>query len=101
MYGSIVGGDSGIIEHKNGWDAMYSAYAGYNGSHQNYETVGIYQNGGLLGISGVWYKNNFFTGLTANVGASAAHSSTADGSEDFTMLSTSVSDGHWAKTKNR
>lgn len=90
MYGSIVGGDSGIIEHKNGWDAMYSAYAGYNGSHQNYETVGIYQNGGLLGVSGVWYKNNFFTGLTANVGASAAHSSTADGSEDFTMLSTGI-----------
>lgn len=58
-----MGGDSGIIEHKNGWDAMYSAYAGYNGSHQNYETVGIYQNGGLLGISGVWYKNNFFTGF--------------------------------------
>lgn len=89
-YGSLVGGDTGIIEHKNGWSGMYSAYVGYNGSHQNYESVGIYQNGGLLGASGVWYKNNFFTGLTANIGGSAAHSSNMYGSEDFGMLSTGV-----------
>lgn len=89
-YGSLVGGDTGIIEHGKGWNGMYSAYVGYNGSHQNYKDVGIYQNGGLLGLSGIWYKNNFFTGLTANVGASGATSHTMYGNEDFGMLSTGV-----------
>ena len=90
MYGSIAGGDTGIIEHKKGWNGMYSAYVGYNGSHQNYTDVGIYQNGGLLGLSGVWYKNNFFTGLTANVGATAGQEKTMYGNKDFAMLYTGI-----------
>ena len=89
-YGTLVGGDTGIIQHKKGWDGMYSAYVGYNGSHQNYKDVGIYQNGGLLGLSGVWYKNNFFTGLTANIGASGATSHNMYGNDDFAMLSTGI-----------
>ena len=90
MYGSIAGGDTGIIEQKKGWNRMYSAYVGYNGSHQNYTDVGIYQNGGLLGLSGVWYKNNFFTGLTANVGATAGQEKTMYGNKDFAMLYTGI-----------
>lgn len=90
MYGTIVGGDTGIIEHKRGWDGMYSAYIGYNGSHQNYNDVGIYQNGGLLGLSGVWYKNNFFTGLTANVGGAAGNAKNMYGNEEFGMLYTGI-----------
>lgn len=89
-YGSLFGGDTGIIELKHGWDAIYSAYAGYNGSHQTYDGVGIYQSGGTLGGSALFMKNKFFTGLTANVGANAAQASTMYGNEDFTMLATGV-----------
>lgn len=89
-YGTLVGGDTGIIDLKKDWSAVYSVYSGYNGSHQAYDGIGIYQNGGLLGLSGVWYKNNFFTGLTANVGASAGRAETMYGNEDFTMLSTGI-----------
>ena len=89
-YGSLFGGDTGIIELSQGWDAVYSFYAGYNGSNQNYSGVNINQNGGTLGASGIWYKGNFFTGLTANVGASVAEAHTMYGSEDFTMLATGI-----------
>ena len=89
-YGSYFGGDSEIIGLKHGWDAQYSIFLGYNGSHQNYDNVSIYQNGGQLGASGYFYKGNFFTGLTASVGASNAQTSTIYGNEDFTMLSTGI-----------
>ena len=89
-YGSLFGGDTGIIEHKNGWDAVYSGYVGYNGSNQYYNGVSITQNGGTLGVSGTWYKGNFFTGLTANVGDNVAQASTMYGNDDFTMLATGI-----------
>ena len=89
-YGTLVGGDSGIVELKHGWDAIYSGYVGYNGSNQYYDGVSVTQNGGTLGLSGIWYKNNFFTGLTANVGASVGEASTMFGNDEFAMLSTGV-----------
>ncbi len=90
MYGTYVGGDSSIKELANGWDFQYSAYAGYNGSHQNYNGNSIYQNGGTLGATGIFYKDSFFTALTANVGASVADVSTMYGSENFPMLMAGV-----------
>ena len=90
MYGSYFGGDSQMKELRNGWDFQYSVYIGYNGSHQNYQGNSIYQNGGNLGATGIWYKGDFFTALTANVGASVADASTMYGSEDFPMLMTGV-----------
>ena len=89
-YGSYFGGDSPMFSTKNGWDYQYSVYAGYNGSHQNYAGNSIYQNGGTLGATAIWYKNDFFTALTANVGAGVAEASTMYGSEDFPMLMTGV-----------
>ena len=90
MYGTYVGGDSSIKELAHGWDFQYSAYAGYNGSHQNYNGNSIYQNGGTLGATGIFYKDSFFTALTANVGASVADVSTMYGSENFPMLMAGV-----------
>lgn len=89
-YGSLFGGDSGLVELSRGWDMMYSLYAGYTGSHQAYNGVSIYQNGGTLGASGAWYKGNFFTGLTANVGANAGEASSRFGNDNFTMLATGI-----------
>ncbi len=85
-YGTFFGGESELFEHANGWDTMYGVYAGYNGSRQSYDNVSIYQNGGTLGLVGMAYKGNFFTGLTLNTGASVAQASTMYGSEDLTML---------------
>lgn len=90
MYGSLVGGDSDLFELKNGWNAQYSAFIGYNGSHQTYDGVGIYQNGGSLGATAAFFKGNFFEALTANVGASVANINTTVGDNDLTMLMTGI-----------
>ena len=103
-YGSYVGGNSEIIELKRGWNGQYSLFVGYNGSHQRYDNVSIYQNGGQLGASGYLYKNNFYTGLTASVGASVARGSTMYGNEDFTILSTGIASKtgyNWSLAKGK
>ena len=88
MYGSFFGGDSKLYSLPKGWDGMYSVYVGYNGSHQSYNGISIYQNGVQLGFTGIAYKGNFFAGATVNVGANIADASTFYGSDDFTMLMT-------------
>ena len=75
---------------KNGFDFQYSGYVGYNGSHQAYQGNDIYQNGGTFGVTGAWWKGNFFAAVTANVGAGVADASTKFGSEDFPMLRAGV-----------
>jgi len=86
LYGSFFGGDSKLYDLPHGWDGMYSVYVAYNGSHQSYNGISIYQNGVQLGFTGMAYKGNFFAGITANVGANIADASNYYGSEDFTML---------------
>ena len=84
-YGLFAGQDSPVAHIGNGWNGILRGYVGYNGSHQKYNGVRINQRGGTLGVSGMVYKDNFFTGLTFNVGASRAKAKTMYGSEDFTM----------------
>ena len=85
-YGTLVGGDSNFKELRNGWGTVFTAYAGYNGSSQDYSGVSTYQNGGLLGATQTFYKGNFFTALTASAGASAGESHNMYGHENFNML---------------
>lgn len=87
-YGALVGGDSDIIDLGHGWDGTFSIFGAYHGSHQAYNGIGIWQNGGSLGAVGVAYKGNFFTGLTANVGASSVEGQSEFGNEHFPMLMT-------------
>ncbi len=89
-WGSFFGVDSELIDLGNGWDGMFGAYVGYNGSHQAYDGVGIYQNGATLGLVGMAYKDNYFAGLTANVGSNIANADTLYGSDDFTLLMSGV-----------
>lgn len=88
MYGSFAGLDSAIVKLKHGWDIVYSGYASYDGSNQKYDGNSIYQNGGHLGATLSLYKGNFFTGLTANAGASSVKLSTMYGADDTTMFTT-------------
>ncbi len=84
-YGTFIGGDTGVHQFKNGGEGVLSAHVSYLGSHQSFNGNSIYQNGGNLGLTGTYYKGNFFTGLTVNAGASVADASTRYGSEDFPM----------------
>ena len=89
-YGSFFGAESEMYDLGHGWDGIWGVYGGYNGSHQAYDGVGIYQNGGTLGAIGMAYKGNFFTGLTANVGANSGEASTMFGQDNFTLLMSGV-----------
>ena len=89
-YGSFFGAESEMYDLGHGWDGIWGVYGGYNGSHQAYDGVGIYQNGGTLGVIGMAYKGNFFTGLTANVGANSGEASTMYGQDNFTLLMSGV-----------
>ena len=85
-YGNFFGGDADMKYMNNGWSRQFSAYVGYNGSVQDYQGQSIDQNGGTLGVTEVWYKNNFFTGLTMNVGANVAQAHTDLGRENIPMM---------------
>ena len=89
-YGSFIGGDFGMHDFGNGLYGSFSPYISYQGAHQHYSGNSVYQNGGTLGFSGTLYKGNFFTGLTAGVGANVTEASTMYGNEDFPMLSAGV-----------
>ena len=89
-YGTFMGGESPMYDLGHGWDGIWGAYIGYNGSHQTYNKNSIYQNGGTLGLVGMAYKGNFFTGLTVNAGASAGDASTTFGNDNFAMLMSGV-----------
>ena len=89
-YGTFFGGDADIKQLRNGWSRQFSAYIGYNGSTQDYDRQSIDQNGGTIGVTEVWYKNNFFTGLTVNVSGNSAMAQTDLGHENFPMIMAGV-----------
>ncbi len=89
-YGSMFGVESELTKLPKGWYTLYGGYASYNGSHQAFDGNSIYNNGGLLGVDAVFYKGNFFSAWTANVGANSAEASTNMGSDNFSMLNTGI-----------
>lgn len=92
MYGSLFGVESGLNKLKKGWYNLYGVYATYNGSHQAFDGNSLYNNGGLIGADAAFYKGNFFTIWTADVGANSAEASTAFGHDNFAMLNTGIAE---------
>ena len=70
-YGSLIGADFPLINLKNGWKLVPTAYIGYNGAHQHFNGVSMYQNGAQLGLMGTAYKGDFMTSLLAYGGGYA------------------------------
>lgn len=103
-YGTLIGGESDLVDLGRGWDGNFSIFGAYHGSHQAYNGVGIFQNGGTLGAVGTAYKGNFWTGVTANVGASAAEASTMWGHDNFPILMSGAawkSGYNWGLLRNK
>jgi len=59
FYGTLIGADMPVVNLKQGWKLVPTAYIGYNGSHQYYDNVSMYQNGAQLGFMGTFMKNDF------------------------------------------
>ena len=89
-YGTLIGADTDFRKLKNGWYNVGTAYIGYNGSQLNYKGVDTTVNGGIIGLTETFYKGNFWTGITAMVGASVASTENMYGHEDNTMLNAGI-----------
>lgn len=103
-YGTLIGGESDLVELGHGWDGNFSFFGAYHGSHQAYNGVSIWQNGGTFGGVATAYKGNFWTGVTANVGASAAEAHHTFGNDQFPILMTGAawkSGYNWGLFKNK
>lgn len=86
-YGTYIGYDTNVIDLNKDWDAVLTFHAGYTGSRQKYNARTIFQNGGQLGASGVFFKDNFFLGLLTNVGANNAIAKSSFENLNFSMIS--------------
>jgi outer membrane autotransporter protein len=89
-YGSLIGFDSNIHRLKKGWYNVGTGYIGYNGAQIDYKGVDASMNGGLLGLTETFYKGNFWTALTATVGAAGVEAHTMYGKDDMAMLMTGI-----------
>lgn len=89
-YGTLVGYDSNMKHLRNGWHRVLTGYLGYNGASQRYSGIDTYQNGGLLGGTMTFYKNNFFNATTISAGSTVGISDTMYGSEDYTMFMSGI-----------
>ncbi len=86
LYGTFAGIESELINLKKDWDLIWSPYIGYNGSHQAYQGIDIYQNGGSFGGVAMAYKGNLFTGLTLNAGVNNCEADNMYGKDNFSMI---------------
>lgn len=101
-YGTLIGADAPFTYLKRGWVGNTSVYVGYLGSNQNYDSVGVSQNGALVGIAENLVKGNNFLTLMASVGSSMGIANTPYGNDYFNSLFTgaAVKGGHNFEFKN-
>jgi len=85
-YGTLIGADSILKYLGRGFVGNTSVYVGYFGSNQNYDGVGVSQNGALVGIAENIVKGNFFLTAMASVGSSLGNSNTRWGTDNFSSL---------------
>lgn len=64
-YGYLMGADFPAVDLKNGWKFLPTAYIAYNGGHQYFNQVSMYQNGGQGGFMGTFMKNDFIGSILA------------------------------------
>ena len=86
QYGTLVGGDNPFKYLGHGIVGNTSAYVGYLGSNQNYDGVGISQNGVLVGLAENMVRGNNFLTVMSSVGDSLANATTPYGQENFSAL---------------
>ncbi len=78
-YGAMVGFDTKVHEHNNGWASVFTGYGGTMGIRQTYSGGHIKQHGMFLGATETFYKKNFYTAWTIAAGTAKAHEHTMYG----------------------
>jgi len=85
-YGTLIGADAPLRRLGHGFVGNTSAFVGYLGSNQNYDNIGVSQNGALVGLAENMVKKNFFLTLMASVGSSLGNANTPYGTDNFSSL---------------
>ena len=87
LYGALVGADSSVTEHRNGWLSVFTGYLGYVGSEQKWSGNRTRTNGGVIGATETLYKGDFYTAFTVSAGLNNGNANTMYGREDFHTFS--------------
>lgn len=85
-YGTLIGADAPLKYLGHGIVGNTSAYVGYLGSNQNYDQVGVSQNGALVGLAENLVNGNNFLTLMAHVGSSMGIANTRWGNDYFNSI---------------
>ncbi len=80
-YGAMVGFDTDMKVHDNGWASVFTGYAGTLGIRQEYSGGHIKQLGGFVGLTESFYKKNFYNAWTIAAGMTKAHEHTMYGKD--------------------
>ncbi len=71
-YRVTIGSDSDVEMLENGTKAVYSAYFGYADSEQSFSSMNVDQDIFNVGLRSLYAKGNWFGGMLADIGVSAA-----------------------------
>lgn len=85
-YGTLIGVDSDLKHYKNGWSAAYTAHATYQGSRENFKTTTSIDNIGNAGLTGAFFKKNFFTAVTATAGGDHTYEKVGRGEQTYRLF---------------
>ncbi len=83
LWGQIVGLDFPSVCLNDGWEFIPTAFVAYNGGHQTYDGVGMWQNGGQGGVMGTFMRNDFISSIAA-YGGGYFNEMSVDGAHDRT-----------------
>lgn len=90
-YGTILGYETGLKNIKDDIYALFGGYISYNGSNQSYFGNDIYNNGGMFGLIGAFYKKDFFSLLAIDSGAFSSNAKGYQMKEEFTTFNAGIS----------
>ncbi len=82
-YGSMLGWNSDLLHVNKNWGLVGSLYGGYVGSHQTFDGVSTYQNGGLLGLASKLSNGAFYVSNAVSIGYHEVEGRTIRNTGDF------------------
>lgn len=89
-YATSMGVDTDLKHYKNGWDAVYTAHATFQGSRENFNTTSSVDNLGNGGFTAAFFKKKFFITATGIAGGDYTHDAVGLGEQTFSLFTASA-----------
>lgn len=85
-YATAIGLDTDLKHYKNGWDAVYTAHATFQGSRENFKSTSSVDTLGNVGATGAFFKGKFFITATGTVGGDYTHDAVGLGEQTYRLF---------------